>query len=203
MFLLQKLRILLFAAILFSSALAIAQENINVVLVPENSLSPVEQHLYTIINEYRATKGLAAVSLSPSLNLVARTHAIDLAENCPDKGSCNLHSWSNKGNWAACCYTSDHSKAACMWNKPRELTSYQGDGFEIAFWTDARYANDEEYAVAILDGWKQSNGHNEVIINRGIWKNNDWKAIGIGVYNGYAVVWFGREEDPAGIQTRE
>lgn len=45
-----------------------------------------------------------------------------------------------------------------------------------------------------LNGWKGSSGHNAVVINQGVWKES-WKAIGIGLYKGFAVVWFGHERD--------
>ena len=75
-----------------------------------------------------------------------------------------------------------------MWDKPRELTSYHGDGFEIAFWCSA-----DANANEALESWKSSSGHNEVIINSGIWRDNPWQAIGIGIFGSYAVVWFGTE----------
>ena len=46
-----------------------------------------------------------------------------------------------------------------------------------------------------LKGWKESSGHNAVIINQGIWDDNNWKAIGVGISKGYSVVWFGEELD--------
>jgi hypothetical protein len=34
-----------------------------------------------------------------------------------------------------------------------------------------------------------------VIVNLGTWKDTEWKAIGIGIYKEYGVVWFGEVED--------
>ena len=84
-----------------------------------------------------------------------------------------------------------------MWDKPRELTNYQGDGYEIAFYSSFKYNSPAAFARDILDGWKKSPGHNEVIVNKGIWKNVNWQAIGIGIYGEYANVWFGKEKDTA------
>ena len=39
----------------------------------------------------------------------------------------------------------------CMWNKPRELTSYIGDGYEIAYWS-----SEGATAAAALNGWKKA-----------------------------------------------
>lgn len=151
------------------------------------TLTEEEKKLYDLIMAYRKAKKLPAIPLSTSLTFVAQTHVKDLSTNHPDKGKCNMHSWSSKGKWESCCYTDDHKKAECMWNKPRELTSYKGNGFEIA-------ASGMETAEDALAGWKSSPSHHAVIINSGTWKKA-WQAIGIGMYNGYAVVWFGNELD--------
>lgn len=153
------------------------------------SLTDEELKLYNLIMEYRSDNDLPAIPFSKSLTFVAQTHAKDLVENNPDIGNCNMHSWSNKGSWTSCCYTSDHAKGECMWDKPRELTSYKGDGYEIV--CKATYFLD---AIASLECWQSSSGHNDVILNQGIWKNK-WQAIGIGIYKGSASVWFGKEID--------
>ena len=150
-----------------------------------------EGTLFEMINAYRVSKGLAAIPFSASLTTVSELHVQDLADNQPVKGQCNLHSWSDKGSWSACCYTDDHTAKQCMWNKPRELTSYTGDGFEIAAWSSVDIT--VEQAVSL---WKGSAGHNNVILNKDIWKDVEWKAMGAAIYHGYAVVWFGKETDP-------
>jgi uncharacterized protein YkwD len=160
--------------------------------------SPDELQLYDLINAYRAEKGLEAIPLSPSLTLVAQTHSKDLAVNNPHKKQyCNLHSWSGNGSWKSCCYPNDHSNAECMWYKPRELTSYQGHGFEIAYYHSAQATPEEA-----LDSWKRSAGHKAVLINEGTFKKAQWNAVGVGIYENYATVWFGREPDPAGSSDR-
>ena len=53
-------------------------------------------------------------------------------------------------------------------------------------------------ATIALDGWKSSTPHNNVIINKKIWKDVDWKAIGVGIYGGYATIWFGEHLDNDG-----
>jgi hypothetical protein len=146
--------------------------------------------LFGEINAYRVQKGLQEIPMSKSLTKVAETHVKDLVENQPVKGKCNMHSWSDKGNWTVCCYTDDHAAAACMWSKPRELTTYKGNGYEIAAW----YSIDITPEMA-LKLWKGSTGHNNVILNKDIWKDLEWKAMGAAIYKGYAVVWFGEETD--------
>ena len=154
------------------------------------NLSNEETELYNIIMQYRYSKGLTKIPLSKSLTFVAQTHVKDLVNNKPDVGNCNMHSWSNKGNWTPCCYTDDHARAKCMWDKPSELTSYKGNGYEISYG-----GGNSVTAIGALSGWKSSSGHNAVIINQGIWNDNNWQAIGIGIYKGFAVVWFGEEKD--------
>jgi hypothetical protein len=77
---------LLFIIVMTSVQNAVAQE-----------LSVDEQHLYEFIMEYRKSMNLPSIPLSESLTYVAQTHSRDLAENRPDQGKCNLHSWSKKG----------------------------------------------------------------------------------------------------------
>lgn len=81
-----------------------------------------------------------------------------------------------------------------MWNKPRELTNYPGVAYEIAYWTDEPL-DPKAFAAKALQQWKESPGHNSVIINSLEWRNLDWKAMGIGYYKGYMVVWFGADPD--------
>ena len=150
-------------------------------------LSPSQQ-LAETINEYRASKGLPRVAVSPLLNEVAQLHVEDLENNSPDRGECNMHSWSKSKQWSSCCYTDNHSNVSCMWDKPREITNnrYSGNGYEIAAWSSNTIT--PSYA---LDLWKKSKGHHDVILNRGIWNRATWRSIGVAMSDHYAVVWFG------------
>jgi len=190
--------LLLCFMILAVSVKTFAQKEASPKLIPEIFLTQTESELIRLINEYRAQKGLSAVKLSVSLCFVARTHAKDQAENYKDGKQCNMHSWSKKGVWSSCCYTPDHKKAKCMWDKPRELTNYQGDGYEISFWSDYTYDSPGAFAKDILNGWKKSAGHNDLLVNKNIWKKIKWQAIGVGIYGEYANVWFGKEQDIEG-----
>jgi uncharacterized protein YkwD len=160
-------------------------------------LSAEELKLYKLIISYRKKKGLPSIPLSSKLTKVAQIHAKDLSENYdPDGGTCNLHSWSKNGKWTACCYTPDHQQAECMWNKPKEIAGYSSNGYEISYYNQAGASAEEG-----IGGWQKSKGHNEVMTNQGIWKQIKWKAIGIGLYKGYGVVWFGEVEDEEKIGT--
>ena len=191
----MKIRFIIFFLIItFSGILLFAQDK---KVLPDFCISGTELELYKLINNYRKDKGLPPIELSKSLSFVAKTHAKDLAENYKESDRCNMHSWSKKGDWGSCCYTNNHRKAECMWYKPRELTNYQGIGYEIAFYSS--YPADlENQAEASLEGWKKSKGHNTIIINRGQWKKAHWKSIGIGIYEEYVVAWFGQEVDTDG-----
>jgi uncharacterized protein YkwD len=155
-----------------------------------------EKKMYDLIMKYRKSKKLKSIPMSAALSKVAQAHARDLAENydVSDNNPCNPHSWSDKGKWSGCCYTADHKQAACMWSKPKEIAGYEGNGYEIAYYSSAG-ANAEEG----LEGWKKSPGHNPVIVNLGTWKNTEWKAIGVGIYKEYGVVWFGELEDEGAV----
>jgi uncharacterized protein YkwD len=155
-------------------------------------LTSEELKLYNLITAYRNANGKAPIPLSASLTTVAHLHVKDLEDNHPDTGSCIMHSWSAQGKWQSCCYTADHAQKQCMWNKPREFTSYTGNGYEIS----AQYS-DGIYARQALELWKESTYHNETILNKGAYKVK-WNAMGIGIYKKYAVIWFGREIDKEG-----
>jgi uncharacterized protein YkwD len=154
-----------------------------------------EKKLYDLLMEYRRGKKLPDIALSSKLTLVAQTHAKDLSMNYQMGSECNPHSWSNKGQWSSCCYTSDHKQAQCMWDKPKEIAGYNGAGYEIAY-----YSSRGASAAEGLEGWKNSPAHNPVIINQGIWEKAAWKAVGIGFYKEYGVVWFGELEDQTPIK---
>ncbi|HBK87483.1 MAG TPA: CAP domain-containing protein [Cytophagales bacterium] len=183
---LMKSLILVFT--LLNSVMAVAQDA---------CLNDEEYLLYNLITEYRKTKKLPKIPYSAKLTQVAQAHTRDLETNYTYHKDtvCNLHSWSSHGNWSPCCYSPDHKQANCMWAKPREIANYAGDGYEIAYIEYPRAS-----AQSALAGWKKSTGHNQVITNQGIWTKEQWKAIGIGISDHYAVVWFGKEPDKSTIR---
>ena len=158
--------------------------------VEEICLNDKERELYQLIMQYRQEKGLNSISLSPSLSKVAQIHVNDLNENYELNEKCNAHSWSRKGKWTSCCYTEDHKKAECMWDKPSELAGYDSKGYEIVSW-----GFPELSALTALKEWQKSPGHNPLLINTGVWKQADWQAIGIGLRGNFAAVWFGVLKD--------
>ena len=168
-----------------------------------DELSLTELDLYHLIMDYRATKGLAPIPLSENLTTTAGRHAADSLYNIWEAGltlpeGANLHSWSDAF------YYSDHRSPEVIWEAPSRIgTDYPGYGFEISA---AGYGD----IASALTGWQGSTGHDQVIVNEGVWASQTWNAIGIGVefdasvgtYGGRIYhVWFGREADPDGAGT--
>ncbi len=179
----------------FSAVIILLLTTMGPAFAHQVSLSTEESTLYELLESYRAENGLAGIPLSVSLTHTAQTHARDLADHFAFGTSCNMHSWSGNGPWSECCYTEDHAQARCMWEKPGELTDYPDNGYEIAFGGPGGYIATAE---AAMEGWKGSHGHNDVMLSNGTWANIPWKAVGVGLHKGFAVIWFGGVTDPAG-----
>ncbi len=148
-------------------------------------------YLHRKINEYRQRHQLPAIPLSPSLCYVARLHARDLFLHHPDEGSCNFHSWSDKGNWTPFCYPADESKKNSVWDKPRELTRYPAKAFEIVYWENNPLVPD-----TVLGVWKTEAYFEDVLLNAGKWQGKKWNAVGVAIMENYASAWFGEAADP-------
>lgn len=141
------------------------------------------------------------LKVSKSLTFVARTHNNDqnkyYSESWKDKRgiTANLHSWSNHGKWKPVMYTPDHKYQEGMWNKPKELTGFKVDGYEISAMSD--FTTDDAASRA-LNIWKNSQGHNAVIVGEENW--NTISVMGVSINGGYADIWFADEtNDPAGF----
>lgn len=155
--------------------------------------------LCTLINDYRVANGLPAIPVSKSLTAVAEAHTWDHHFNNPQAGAnCNLHSWSNSPpsgvSWSGCCYTPDHTQAACMWEKPSEITagwasSYNSNGYEIS-------VGGTSTPNSCLNSWQGSPAHNNVILNLGNWASHPWAAMGCSARWSTCHVWFGELTDP-------
>ena len=184
------IRNFLLASLLFPAFAAHAQS------VPSNTgncLNAQEADLATLVNNLRLANGLSAVPVSRWVASTAQWHAWDLVANNPMTPSCNAHSWSGArpSQWTAVCYGGGGS-AAQMWNKPRQVSgnAYTGNGYENAAGADT--------AADALWMWQQSAPHLDVILNRGIWASKTWRGMGVAMYGGYALLWFGDANDSAG-----
>jgi hypothetical protein len=154
------------------------------------------------INAFRAQNGLPAIPVSPALTKVAQAHVRDLAANHPDHvPGCNLHSWSDNGQWTDAaipgakggCFTGKFTDAEnhIMWDKPKEIAGYPGNGYENAYWNSAGATAEDAVQAWVQPG----DPHRDLILNVGIW-TDPWNALGGWVEGEYAVAWFGNEIDP-------
>ncbi len=151
----------------------------------EVCLSNDERELIKLVNEYRRKRRLPPVKVSASLSYVAQKHTKEMQHNFKDI----THSW------VGCKYKGSNPKTyGCMQDMPKKLTGYPGRGFECAF---AQYGS-KFSAADVLQGWKESRPHNNVILNRDVWRQLKWEAVGVSIYGNYAAIWFGDEDDPKG-----
>lgn len=166
---------------------------------PGTCINSDEVELLQLIDQYRVDNNLTTIPWSKSLVTVAQWHVVDavLNQNKIFSQTCNRHSWSETRPelWTGMCYTRDHAEAEKMWSKPHEITRgvYTAAGFENAAWG---YSS----VTAAMNGWKNSAGHNDVILNKGIWASQTWRAMGVGVdlVNRYYYLWFSTAIDPLG-----
>lgn len=133
---------------------------------------------------------LNEAQLSKSLSFVAKQHAIDLFTNKPDTNTCNFHSWSDKGKWIPCCFEKEVIDKSCMINKPLEITKYPGVGYEMIYWE-----NKSANADKAFEQWRETSASRSLITNFKEWEKFKWTAVGVGIYEGFAIVWFGEEKD--------
>lgn len=167
---------------------------------PGVCLTDDEAQLLGLINGYRADNGFPPIPWSKSLSKVGQWHVWDLLTNDPVGGSCNAHSWSAYGEtapevyWTEVCY--DGTSGTHMWNKPSQISGgvYTASGYEISAWSWGSYIS----PALALEVWQDSPSHDAVILNQGIWASHPWGAMGVGMFDKYAVVWFGDQTDPAG-----
>jgi hypothetical protein len=83
-----------------------------------------------------------------------------------------------------------------MWDKPSEITGnvYKEAGYENFYALPGGLATaDDAFAT-----WSSSTLHYNVILEQGPWAGKNWPAMGIGIYQEYAVLWFGDQTDPQG-----
>jgi hypothetical protein len=155
---------------------------LTVTACPGDGLELEELRLYEMVNQYRWQNGLPAIPLSPSLTRVANRHVRDLAENIGYLTP----------SWSDCRYNNNEvSTWNCMWQAPQRLgTAYNAPGYEIASASGYKI-----FALTALQQWQQNSAYNAVILNQYQWLV-PWQAMGVGIYQRYAVLWLGREPDP-------
>jgi len=145
-------------------------------------LTQDESILFNMINDFRRQNKLSSIPLSKDLCIVAQTHIADLIKWKPQDKGCSLHSWSGSGKWTSCCNTKEVFGIQCMKSKPREITGYPGDGYELIYWGE-----ENATAVEAAELWRDVEASADMILSRSKWKAYQWKAIGVGIKDGYAV----------------
>jgi len=60
----------------------------------------------------------------------------------------------------------------------------------LVYWEEETATANEAY-----DLWKQVDASKDMILNKGKWTFRVWKAMGVGIKNGYAVIWLGDKPD--------
>lgn len=124
---------------------------------------------------YRAAKGLEEIPFSAIMQFVAEHHTADLI-NAPSQSpftKCNAHSWF--GGPFSCCYNNTSEGYPCMWDKPRQLASYDSAGFEIIAMGSGQLS---KALSSALQQWSLSPEHNAIILNLSPWNSQPWKALG-------------------------
>ena len=149
---------------------------------PGDGLEREELRLYEMVNQYRLQNGLSPIPLSPSLTRVANRHVRDLAENMGYLTP----------SWSDCRYNdSDSSTWGCMWQAPQRLdTTYTTPAYEIIAANGYKI-----FAITALQQWQQNSAYPAIMLNQYQW-TRPWQALGVGIYQRYAVLWLGKELDP-------
>ena len=145
------------------------------------------------VNDYRVSKGLTPLVVSPSLIGLAVIKS-NHPGNKLQGDSCNLHSWGpdsqSPKRWTECCYDSTSSNYDCMWDKIRTLTDIDATGFEISA---GGYSSNAD----AINGWDGSSGHRTVMKTEGSWTG--LKAMGCGKVDRTYNCWFMQvDSDPLG-----
>ncbi len=153
------------------------------------SYSSEELLLYKKINEYRVQNKLERIILCDSLSFIAQLHAENIYQYHDFYNrECGLHTWypSKKYNWSSGCYGWTTPNPRLMAMKPKEILGMKTFGYEIAHIHDPK--NQQCNSDCCLNNWKESDGHNKVILQVG-WKK-PFKRMGVAIYKGVAMVWF-------------
>lgn len=149
-----------------------------------------EVKLFNQLNQLIDEYGKSELQWSASLSYVARVHTDDLLNNRPDTSVCNLSSWSDKGDWTACCHNPYVPQQDCMWDKPKEITTYPYRGYELVSFFEDGFNPD-----SVMQLWTTSKQVLDMILTEGNFKKKKWVCMGVGMNKNYVSVWFGQRAD--------
>lgn len=156
----------------------------------EYCINTNEIELFNQLNQLIDEYGKTELELSASLSYVANIHVNDLFTNRPDTSVCNLSSWSGNGDWTACCHNPYVPQQDCMWDKPKELTTYPYRGYELV-----SYFEDDFTIDSVMKLWSTSKNVLDMILTEGNFKKKKWICMGVGINSNYVSVWFGQRSD--------
>ncbi|MGI6342350.1 MAG: SPOR domain-containing protein [Bacteroidales bacterium] len=174
-----SLPFILILIIVFSFSELVAQSS-------KTSYTAGEREIFNQINLLRKNEKKSQLVLSDKLSYVAQLHITDLKDNYKSETGCSLHSWSDKGNWSACCNAKNMEGINCMKVKPNEITGYEGLGFELIYWDNQRVNANEA-----VEMWTENQASKDMILCTGKWSSFDWKVMGVAMDDNYAIIWFG------------
>lgn len=156
-------------------------------------ITVAEDQLFNRVNQFRIENGKTSIENSISLSYVAKLHVDDLLENHPDTSICNLSSWSDKGDWTACCYNSYVPNPDCMWDKPKEITPFKYRGYELVLYFE------EEFNVdTVMQLIQSSKEARDMVLTNGNYKQKKWICGGFGINDNYVSIWFAQRLDNQG-----
>lgn len=153
-------------------------------------MSNDELNLFDRINEIRKDYDKNTIQLSSSLSYVAQLHVNDLETNRPDTSICSYSSWSDHGSWSPCCYNKYVHDPDCMWDKPKELTTYKYRGYEMVTFFEDNFNND-----SIVNLWSDSKEVLDMILTQGAYEKKKWICGGLSIGKNYVSLWFGQRRD--------
>ena len=163
--------------------------------VPDDfCISLEEKKLFERINTLLGEYDKKPVKLSASLSYVAKLHVADLINNHPDTSVCNLSSWSDQGDWTPCCHNQYVPQQDCMWDKPKELTTYPYRGYELV-----GFYEDEFTVDSVIGLWSQSKQVLDMLLAQGNFSEKKWICMGVGINEHYVSLWFGQRPDKVKI----
>lgn len=190
----KKLRYLnLYISLIFSILILSNTNGQNGSIPDKFCISVAEDQLHNRINQFRIENGKTNIENSISLSYVAKLHVDDLLENHPDTSICNLSSWSDKGEWTACCYNSYVPNPDCMWDKPKEITSFKYRGYELALYFEDDF--DVDTVMQLIQSSKEAR---DMILTNGNYGQKKWICGGIGINEHYVSIWFAQRPDREG-----
>lgn len=142
-------------------------------------LNTQEKQFLTLLNNYRASKGLKALKASKSLNIAAFTHSKDMA--------------------ARRYFAHDTKSPLPAGQSGAKFTNRMSDaGYTFSTYRGENLAAGQSTAQAVFNAWKASSGHNANMLNA------QYTVIGIGLatisgspYTNYWTTNFGAYTDAA------